>query len=86
MSSAVSFNVNKSQILSFGNELKDLHTANCRKELKTLWEKEKMLVISIFFFSHNVFNKMKMVKSSPKWVENTGGKGEIAQKTCTADM
>ena len=25
------------------------------KMLKTLWEKEKMLVTSIFFFSHNVF-------------------------------
>ena len=23
---------------------------------KTLWEKEKMLVTSIFYFSHNVFN------------------------------
>ena len=26
-----------------------------KKLLKTLWEKEKMLVTSIFFFSHNVF-------------------------------
>ena len=27
--------------------------------LKTLWEKKKMLVISIFFFSRNVFYRMK---------------------------
>ena len=27
--------------------------------LKTLWEKKKMLVTSIFFFSHNVFYPMK---------------------------
>ena len=27
-----------------------------RKLLKTLWEKEKMLVTSIFSFSHNVFH------------------------------
>ena len=27
--------------------------------LKTLWEKEKMLVASIFSFSHNVFNPIK---------------------------
>ena len=27
--------------------------------LKTLWEKMKMLVSSIFFFSHNVFYPMK---------------------------
>ena len=26
--------------------------------LKTLWEKEKLLVTSIFSFSHNVFNPM----------------------------
>ena len=27
--------------------------------LKTSWEKKKMLVTSIFFFSHNVFYPMK---------------------------
>ena len=27
--------------------------------LKTLWEKKKMLVTSIFFFSHNVFYPIK---------------------------
>ena len=27
--------------------------------LKTLWENEKMLVTSIFFYSHNVFNFIK---------------------------
>ena len=27
--------------------------------LKTLWEKKKMLVTSIFFFSHNVFYPVK---------------------------
>ena len=27
--------------------------------LKTLWEKKKMLVTSIFFFSHNIFYRMK---------------------------
>ena len=26
---------------------------------KTLWEEKKMLVINIFFFSHNVFYPMK---------------------------
>ena len=36
-----------------------------RKPLKTLWEKEKMLVTSIFSFSHNVYysfhNKIKFL-------------------------
>ena len=44
------------------------------------------------------FELMKMAEKSPKWVENTVGKGEIARfeqfllfpqcfkKTCTADM
>ena len=30
---------------------------------KTLWEKEKMLVISIFSFSHNVLHVFKMLLS-----------------------
>ena len=29
------------------------------KAFKTLWEKEKMLVTSIFSFSHDVFNPIK---------------------------
>ena len=28
------------------------------KDIKTLWEKEKMLVTSIFFFSYNVFKRL----------------------------
>ena len=30
-----------------------------KRLLKTLWEKKKILVTSIFFFSHNVFYPMK---------------------------
>ena len=30
-----------------------------KRLLKTLWEKKKMLLTSIFFFSHNVFYPMK---------------------------
>ena len=30
-----------------------------KKKLKTLWEKEKMLVTSIFSFSHNIFIPIK---------------------------
>ena len=31
-----------------------------RKLLKTLWEKEKMMISSIFSFSHNVFYRSMM--------------------------
>ena len=31
------------------------HNDNFWRLLKTLWEKKKMLVTSIFFFSHNIF-------------------------------
>ena len=31
-----------------------------KRPLKTLWRKEKMLVTSIFSFSHNVFNPIKV--------------------------
>ena len=46
-------------ILDFSKALAD-NNLNVPKmsliALKTLWEKEKMLVTSIFSFSHNVFN------------------------------
>ena len=32
--------------------------------MKTFWEKEKMLVTSIFSFSHNVFYPIKETKSA----------------------
>ena len=67
--------------------------------LITRWEKEKLLSMSNFFFSHclqmTISNLTKMAERSS--VENTVGKGEIAryeqfllfpqcfQKTCTAD-
>ena len=46
---------------------------------KTLWENEKMMVTSIFSFSHNVFNPFPN-KSGLQYKpsENTLGKGEIA--------
>ena len=58
--------------------------------MKTLWEKEKMLVTGIFSFSHNVFNPnndrdcdiVKIDENGRKLskrVENTVGKGEIAR-------
>ena len=31
--------------------------------MKTLWEKKKMLVNSIFFFSHNVFQSLLLLES-----------------------
>ena len=33
---------------------------NNRQLLKTLWEKEKLLVTSNFSFSHNVFNSIRL--------------------------
>ena len=51
--------------LLFGKELTLSHTIptfndlETRSLLKTLWEKEKMPVTSIFSFSHNVLNPIK---------------------------
>ena len=39
-------------ILSFNNPVEEGFS-------KTLWEKEKMLVTSVFYFSHNVFYPIK---------------------------
>ena len=51
LSSANAFILDWFKIVVFGKEL------NIRRSLlKTLWGKEKMLVSSIFSFSHNVFN------------------------------
>ena len=36
---------------------------NNRLLLKTFWEKEKLLVTSNFFFSHNVFNSIRQIVS-----------------------
>ena len=53
--------MDQSKILMFSEELTLYHTVPTfnnprgRSLLKTLWEKEKMLVASIFSFSHNVF-------------------------------
>ena len=62
MSSAISFNLDQSKILSSGNGLinplpytADFKQTWERSFLKTLWEKEKMLVTSNFPFSNNVF-------------------------------
>ena len=46
---------------------------NMTENLKTLWEKEKMLVTIIFSFSHNVFKKgcfFKVEKSQDCEVES----------------
>ena len=50
MSSAICLKLDQSKVLPFGNELKDWK--------KKLWEKEKMLVTSIFSFSHSVFKRL----------------------------
>ena len=60
MLSAISFSLYQSKILSSGNGLSLYHTIPTfinlkEKALETLCEKEKMLVNSIFSFSHNVF-------------------------------
>ena len=61
MSSAICSNLGQSKILVSGNGLNLYHTNLTfndpveRSLLKTLWEKEKMLVTGIFSFSHNVF-------------------------------
>ena len=36
-----------------------LYPIKMKKRLKTIWDKEKMLVICIFSFSHNIFYQMK---------------------------
>ena len=60
LSSANAFNLGEPKILSSGKGLILYHTIPTfndfnRGLLKTLWEKEKMLVTSNFSFSHNVF-------------------------------
>ena len=71
LSSANCFNLDQSKILSSGNGLMldDYPNPFPNKPwmlrvystslLKTLWEKEKMLVTSIFSFPHSVFYSMK---------------------------
>ena len=41
------------------NSMTTFHALEEKSLLKTFWEKKKMLVTSIFFFSHNVFYPMK---------------------------
>ena len=56
--SANAFNLDKSKFLSFGKELTLSQTTKFRlfqNELKTLWEKKKLLVMSNFSLSHNIF-------------------------------
>ena len=58
MSSAVCFNLDQSKILSSVNPFpnKPWFLRVCSTSLlKTLWEKEKLLVTSNFSFSHSVF-------------------------------
>ena len=38
------------------------------KGLKTLWEKEKLLVTSNFSFSHSVFRRLMMACVGGRWV------------------
>ena len=62
LSSASSFNLDKSCILFLTNTLPlnhDFQRLSERTLLKTLWEKEKMLVTSIFSFFHNVFYSIR---------------------------
>ena len=47
-------------ILSLYHTIPTFNTCENRKLLKTLWEKEKMLVTSIFSISHNVFYSSQM--------------------------
>ena len=69
-SSANAFNLDQSKILLFGRESCSSATNSLphnpnfyqpreRSILKTSWEKEKMLVTSIFSFSHNLFYPTK---------------------------
>ena len=54
----VKFYVTKKPTLTI-HQSRLLTTLNKRSLLKTLWDKEKMLVTSIFSLSHNVFNPFK---------------------------
>ena len=45
--------------LTLYHTIRALDNLQQRSLLKTLWEKEKMLVTSIFSFSHHVFNPIK---------------------------
>ena len=59
--SANALNLNQSRVLSVGKELIPSQTCPrflrvcCTSPLKTLWEKEKLLITSNFSFSHSVF-------------------------------
>ena len=55
MSSAIYFSLDRSKILSSGNGLKDF---NIQIAQKTLLEKVKLLFLSNFIFSLNVFLKL----------------------------
>ena len=57
MSSAICFNFNQAKLKPFAdNELNvaQMIISIINRVEKTLWEKEKLLVTSIFCFSHNV--------------------------------
>ena len=43
---------------------------NCLIEQKTLWEKKKMLFMSIFFFSHNVFKSCLLLMHQNEYLLN----------------
>ena len=43
-----------------------------QKGVKTLWEKEKLLVTSNFFFSHGVFKRLKLQKRKNKGLFGKG--------------
>ena len=56
---------------------------NYHKGLKTLWEKEKLLVTSNFSFSHSVFKRLVLQTR-----KNQGlfGKGLIKSRSCNDTM
>ena len=41
-------------------------------ELKTLWEKEKLLIMSNFFFFHNVFKRCQMTMHQNEYLWSKG--------------
>ena len=61
LSSAKAFNLNKSNLLTFGKELTlsqtipGFYVSSVKVFLKTQWEKEKLLMRSNFAFYHSVF-------------------------------
>ena len=70
LSSAIAFHFHYSSILLFGKELTFSRSGPCfnvsvvQVFLKTVWEKEKLLLMSNFSFSHIIFS-MLMANSPP---------------------